>query len=155
MLSKYYLALFNPRSWNDFLNFGARIYGTTSSKIPRAKTIQIGDYLICYISRRALFVGILEIESEYYFDKTPIWQDAMFPVRFKVKPVILLPIESGLPFKKIKNDLEIFRKLENKSAWGAFFINSLNRFDIADGEYLHRELRLKSENREIPKRYRF
>lgn len=32
-----------------------------------------------------IFVGVLEVKSECHEDDTPIWDDSVFPIRFKVE----------------------------------------------------------------------
>ena len=44
--------------------------------------IHPGDYLICYLTGLSRFIGVLEVKSEAYEDDTPIWEDAVFPIRF-------------------------------------------------------------------------
>ena len=66
MSPKYYLALFNRASWQEFLYDGGKVYGTTGTQRNRAKKIHNGDFLICYITGISEFVGILEIKSELF-----------------------------------------------------------------------------------------
>jgi len=47
---KYYLALFNSNTWQEFLDAGGEIYGTTKNKENRAKKLKPGDKVLCYIS---------------------------------------------------------------------------------------------------------
>lgn len=150
MVSKYYLALFNRTSWEEFLSHGGETYGTTPSKNVRAKKIHIGDFLICYVSGTSQFIGILEVVSESYFDKTRIWRNGVFPVRFKVKVVEQLPLNSGLPVGGLKEKLSIFLTLTKQSKWGGFFINSLNEFTFEDGEFIC--LKIHSQSKKQSKR---
>jgi len=42
-MTNYYLALFNSTTWEEFLDAGGNIYGTTKNKENRAKKLKSGD----------------------------------------------------------------------------------------------------------------
>jgi len=137
MEKKYYLASFSPKSWNEFINNGSRIYGTTKHKMNRAKKIHKGNYLICYIATESKFSGLLEITSDMYTDKQEIWSQAIFPIRFAVEPCYILMLNNAIPVLKLKNELDIFKHLTNDKHWSGFFINAFSEFSKKDGEFLH------------------
>ncbi|HVP96755.1 EVE domain-containing protein [Methanoregula sp.] len=147
MISKYYLAIFNVTSWREFLNNGARIYGTTGNQANRAKNLQKGDFLICYITGYSEFVGILEILSDAYVDKSRLWEESTFPIRFDVKLVEKLSEHSGISGRDLVGKLSVLKNLKNPKKWWAFFINSLNEFPSDDGEYLVNAIRMKAASK--------
>ncbi len=107
----------------------------------KEKKIKKGDYLVCYISKRSKFVGILEIASEVYYDESQIWDTGIFPVRFNVHSVYAHNIRDGIHISQIRDRLSIFKKLKNKEKWGGFFINSFNPFSSDDGQIICKELK--------------
>jgi predicted RNA-binding protein len=140
MKKNYYLALFNIKTWEEYLSQEKKVYGTKKSKLKRANNIKKGDILICYVTRLYRFVGVLEVTSEVYFDKSEIWSDNIFPVRFNVKNIIVFPIEIGISINHFRKQLIIFKNLYNKNRWGGFFNNSFNEFPPKDAKFIIRKL---------------
>ena|SRR5208337_1629971 len=145
MSSKYFLAVFSVTSWREFLRNGAKVYGTTGNQINRAKKLQKGDLLICYITGFSQFVGIVEIISDAYVDKSRIWEEDTFPVRFDVRLIEKLSEHSGISGKGLIGKITVLKNLNNPKKWWAFFINSLNEFPAEDGEYLVNEIKMKAD----------
>ena len=146
MEKKYYLALFSEKTWTEFLLSKKKVYGTVKQKIYRANKLNIGDYLICYILRKSLFVGVLQVNSNVFYQESKIWEDTVFPVQFKVKIICEVPTEKGLLAPKMFDKLSIFKRNTNKKRWGVFFMNSFNEFPEEDGKFLYNELS-KLENK--------
>lgn len=140
MEKRYFLALFNEKTWNEFLSQKQMVYGTNKNKIENAKKVKKGDFLICYLSKISEFVGILIVTSDVYYDEFTIWEDNVYPVRLNVQPVIVFPVERGISISQFKNKLTIFKKLKNKNRWGGFFNNAFNEFPSDDGILIHHEL---------------
>lgn len=142
---KYYLALFNEETWNEFLDNGSSIYGTNLNKQRRMETINVGDFLICYVTKLSRFVGLLKINSKAYLDNSRIWKNDIYPVRTSVHPIYVLKVDNGIPISELKEDLEIFTNLKNSKGWGGFFINSLNTFKEHDAEIIINKLKTASK----------
>ena len=53
MSEKYYLALFNEETWDEFLEKGSSVYGTKFNKQTRMRKTNPGDFLICYVTKMA------------------------------------------------------------------------------------------------------
>jgi len=139
MERQYYLALFNEETWTQFL--GQReIYGTTKKGITAANKINIGDFLICYVSKKSKFVGILEVVTKAYYDEQKIWEEGIFPVRIGIKIIIAHPLGKGLHISQFRQRLSLFEKLKNKDNWAGFFMRAFNRFEINDGQIICEEL---------------
>ena len=145
MNEKYYLALFNEETWNEFLDMGSSIYGTTLNKQKRMETINAGDFLICYVTKIARFVGLLDITSKAYLDDHRIWKNDIYPVRVNVQPVYILEATNGIPISELKEELEIFINLKNPKNWSGFFISSLNTFQEHDAKIIVNKLRTASK----------
>jgi hypothetical protein len=140
MTNKYYLAVFNEKSWQEFLAHGGSVYGTRKKKLKPASRIHKNDYLVCYISKCSEIRGLLKVLSDPYIDETPLWNENIFPLRFNVKIIEKLPNGSGIPILELRNELLVFKSLNNPKFWGGFFINSFNEFSQKDGERIVMEI---------------
>jgi len=132
---KYWLDLFTGKTWEEFLKHGASVSGFKERRATVARRIRPGDYLICYLTGVSRFIGVLEVLSESYFDTgTRIWEDQLFPVRFKVKVLYALTAKTAIPVHDLKDRLSIFRDAKTPRAWSGFFRGSLVQFDTKDAE---------------------
>lgn len=145
MNENYYLALFNEETWNEFLEHGSSVYGTTLKKQRRMEAINPGDFLICYVTKLSRFVGLLSITSQAYFDDRRIWKNDIYPLRVNVRPIYSLEATAGIPVIELKEELEIFNNLKNPKAWGGFFQNSLNILKEHDSKLIIDKLKIASE----------
>lgn len=139
----YVLDLFTPETWEAFRRHGSNVTGFVKAHRGRAQNIHPGDRFICYAVRLSRWCGVLEVESEYYEDSSPIFrsEDDPWSVRFKVKPLVTLDLEKALPIRlpEIWNQLDRTKGIElNSPAWGgkAALQSSLARISKADGELL-------------------
>ena len=135
----YWLDLFTGKTWEEFLNSGGSISGFRKNRYNIAKKVKVGDYLICYLTGISRFIGVLEIESNCYFDESKIWEDETFPVRFKVKILYKLTPKTAIPVKKLKEKLSIFQNLKSEHAWSGFFRGSPAKFNVQDGQIIVKE----------------
>src|SRR5262245_37534657 len=104
----YYLDLFTPRTWKEFNESGAKVTGFRDNHWVRAGKIKPGDVFLCYVVGAKRWVGALEVASERYRDESPIWTEEVFPVRFKVKPLVMLEAECGVPMEDFRGKLSFF-----------------------------------------------
>ena len=140
---QYFLALFSEQSWQEFRAHGGKVYGTTKKKQTRAQKLVPGDFLICYISKRMVFAGVLQVTSPPRYDETPLYGQGVFPVRFDVDVVIAVDPDNGMPINELRDRLMIFRKLKNPKIWSGFFLKALNQFPKEDGDVIVESLRLR------------
>ena len=142
----YYLDLFSPETYEAFSRSSRDASGFRIRQKAAAERIQVGDKLICYMTKLSRWVGILEVTSTAYHDSTPIFyeEDDPFVVRFHVKPVVWLDKELALPIRedRIWNKLSFTKGFDKKKskAWTGKLRTSLNRFDDADAALLEKEL---------------
>ncbi len=98
---KYYIDLFSPETARAFSNSNQEISGFRISRKTYVENQDIGpgDKFICYCTKIQRFVGILEVKSKSFIDKKPIFTegDDPFVLRFKVKPIVWLPLEKSIP----------------------------------------------------------
>jgi hypothetical protein len=136
MSRNYWLDLFTGKTWDEFKKNGAKVSGFRRTRHRRAKDIRPGDYLICYLTGLSRFVGVLEVKSECYEDDTPIYEDAVFPIRFEVELVYELTPGTAVPVLSLKDRLSIFQDLSSPHAWTGLFRGSPARFDPNDGHII-------------------
>jgi len=96
--------------------------------------------LYSYILKKQIIVGILQINSEVFYQESRVWEDTIFPVRFDVKIIIKVPNDKGIPVTKMFDKLSLLKNVNNKKRWGVFFMNSFNEFTEKDGDLILDEL---------------
>jgi predicted RNA-binding protein len=71
----YWLDLFSPTTWQEFLEAGGTVSGFRESRWATVQQIKPGDYLLCYLTQISRFIGVLEVTSDPYKDNTrSIWK---------------------------------------------------------------------------------
>src|SRR5690242_5570932 len=105
----YWLDLFTPLTWDEFLAAGARVSGFRESRWSTLQKVKTGDYFLCYVTGISRWIGILEVTSEAYRDTKPIWKDEVFPCRVKVRLISSLTPETAIPVKEMKDQLSVFQ----------------------------------------------
>jgi len=108
---KYWLDLFTGKTWEEFLKIGAKVSGFRERRKIVAQKIHPGDYLICYLTGISRFVGVLKVKSDCFVDETPIWEDAVFPIRFKVKLIYQSHRKRQSLFKILKRNFHSSKKV--------------------------------------------
>lgn len=137
----YYIDLFSPETYESFAKSDRSISGFRTRQLNIANRIKIGDKLVCYLTVLGRWVGLLQVESACFEDTTPIFlpQDDPFIVRFKVKPLVWLQQECGLPIRDVSiwNSLSFTKGLDSKSSqWTGKIRSSLTMLDEKDGQFL-------------------
>lgn len=142
----YYIDLFSPETHKAFTDSTQGISGFRPRQEGIAKTIKPGDRFICYVTRISRFVGVLEVISDYFIDDSPIFFTSIDPfnIRFKVKPIVWLPLDKAIPiYDKLIWDHLSFTG-EGRS-WTAMVRSSLRAFKKEDGNYLIQVLQQQAE----------
>lgn len=101
-----------------------------------AKRVRPGDYFLCYLTGVSRFIGILEVQSETYGDDSRIYEDDIFPVRFKVKVIYQLDPDTAVPIKDLRDKLSIFRNLKSPNAWTGSLRASPAAISQEDGDII-------------------
>ena len=143
----WYTYLFSPDTYEAFRRTDRKNTGVRKRQQRAAARIRPGDVLVLYVTKISRWCGLLEVVGgQPYHDpaKDP------FPVRLRVKPLVLLDVEHGLP---IRNP-EIWEALSftrdegpASSRWTGKLRGSLVPLDGADGELLGRLLRRQDRER--------
>jgi hypothetical protein len=152
----YWLDLFTPYT-------GTRHGATVSGFRPRQRKaaferVKQGDVLLCYLVKLSRWCGSLEVVSSAFEDTTPIFADDNdpFPIRFKVKPLVMLDFEDAIPINEptLWNALSFTRELAIGSvgwAQAAKLRQSLIEIPKTDGELLaHALLHQQTEKKKWP-----
>jgi predicted RNA-binding protein len=143
---RYWLDLFTGKTWEEFLKNDAKISGFRERRKKVSQRIQVGDYLICYLTGISRFIGVLEVKSDCFVDETPLWEDAVFPIRFRVKLIYQLTPKSAIPIQNLKEKLSFFKKAGSKLSWTGLFRGSPNEFLQEDGKIIVEEIKRAAEN---------
>ena len=137
----YFLDLFSPETYEAFSKSGRTISGFRLRHQTAANRVKIGDKFICYMTKLSRWIGILEVQSEWFKDETPIFYatEDPFVIRFQVKPLAWLPKEKAIPIhdNRVWSNLSFTRDYEqNTPQWTGKVRTSLNQMDDGDGRFL-------------------
>ena len=67
----YYTDLFSPETYEAFSGSDQTVSGFRISQHVSAKKIHPGDKLVCYMTKLARWIGVLEVVSECFVDEQP------------------------------------------------------------------------------------
>jgi len=103
------------------------------------------------MTKLSRWVAVLEVVSKCFQDDTPLFYETSDPfvVRFKVKPLALLPKEKAIPIKEaiVWNNLSFTKELPQQgSQWTGPIRSSLTRMIDSDGEFLEELLLSQDKN---------
>jgi hypothetical protein len=150
----YYLDLFSPETYESFSRSDRTVSGFRIRQQKQAGRVQVGDKLICYMTKLSRWVGVLQVEVAVYLDRTPILvpEDDPFVVRFKVKPLVWLEKEFTVPIHDdiIWSGLS-FTKNHDKTSpiWTGRVRSSLTALSQSDGLFLEEVLSSQAMNRKV------
>jgi predicted RNA-binding protein len=130
----YWLDLFTGTTWDEFLADGAKETGFRERRWNTVQRVKPGDYFLCYMTGVMRFVGVLEVISEPFRDDRPIWTQAVFPCRLRVRALVTVPPEAGVPVLDLRDRLSIFKNQRYPNSWTGHFRGSPNRFTPEDGK---------------------
>jgi len=142
----YWLNLFTGTTWQEFQTAGANVTGFREHNWKRASKVTSGDVFLCYLTGVKLWVGLLEVTSSRFRDESLIWGEEKFPVRFQVKPLILLKPEHGVPMDVLKGKLSFYKQDTAPGKWSGWVRSSPTRYDSSDGQVIAEEIRIANAN---------
>lgn len=154
---RYYLNLFSPETLKIFDKSNKSVSGSRISQKSYVERQEIGpgDKFICYVTKIQRFIGVLEIKSYSYVDETPIYSEKdPFVLRFKVEPIVWLPLEKAIPIREneVWSNLSFTKNLDKESnKWTHMVLRSPRLWPENDGKILE-NLLLKQfkEQKEYP-----
>jgi predicted RNA-binding protein len=137
----YFLDLFSPATYEAFGRSDRGISGFRMRQLNVARRIKPGDKLICYMTKLSRWIGLLEVLEGPFVDDTPIFypEDDPFVVRFRVRPLVWLPVEKAIPIHedRVWDQLSFTRgRSKSTSGWTGRLRGSLVQLDDADGAFL-------------------
>jgi predicted RNA-binding protein len=149
----YYLDLFSPETYEAFARSDRSISGFRMRQRNVAKRIKPGDNFICYMTRLSRWMGLLEVLEGPFADETPIFypEDDPFIVRFRVRPLVWLPVEKAIPIHedRVWNELSFTRgQSKRSSTWTGKLRGSLVQLEDADGSFLENLIRQQMDGGE-------
>lgn len=152
---KYYIDLFSPETAGAFTESDQTISGFRNSRKAYVENQNLGpgDRFICYCTRIQRFIGLLEVESKSFIDETPIFTktEDPFKLRFKVKTIVWLPLEKGIPIHddSLWNNLSFTKDLSKDSTnWTYMVFSSPRKWPKSDCKFIENKLieQLNSQN---------
>ncbi|MDD1748639.1 MAG: EVE domain-containing protein [Methanothrix sp.] len=146
MSRNYWLDLYTGKTWEEFLASGGDVCAFRKSRKKIASRIHPGDYLVCYLTGISRLAGILEVKSESFYDETPIYEDDVFPVRFKVNTLYKLDLKTAIPILTLKDKLPMLQNLKSPNAWTGHFRGSPAKLSQKDGEVIVEAIRQAKEH---------
>ena len=136
----YWLDLFTGTTWDEFRDYGANVTGFRPRMKGALQRVKPGDIFLCYLTKVMHWVGALEIIGPSK-DKSQIWKNDEYPVRFDVKPIVMLDAEFGIPMKQLEGKVDFFAGPEYAGKFKGFVRMSPNLFKKAsDGKYIQKLL---------------
>jgi hypothetical protein len=132
----YWINLFTGTTWDEFRKAGGRISGFRARMRAISKRVNPGDIFLCYLTGVMRWVGALEVIKPSQ-DRSRIWNDDEFPVRFEVRPLVLLEPEHGVPMQELQGRVDFFKGPQDAGKFRGFVRMSPNRFQRSeDGELI-------------------
>lgn len=129
----YWLNLFTGKTWREFQAAGGKTTGYREHNWNRAKAIRPGDIFVCYMVGVKRRVGLLEVIGERFRDDSPIYEEEVFPVRFSVKPIVVLKPEHGVPMESLAGKLTFFPVGATSRQWSGLVRGSPTKYKPDDG----------------------
>jgi hypothetical protein len=132
----YYIGVISPEDY-ELPGVGRASFGCLQEQRNAATQIHPGDKFICYVTKRCEWVGVLEVQSDYYLSRNR--NHAPYVLRFKVRVKAWLPIEKTLSIReeKVWKRLSFTRGQQPKDqAWKQQFRRGLNKLSDKDGKFL-------------------
>ncbi len=122
-----WLDLFTGTTWEEFRTAGANVSGFRERMRKSAQRVKPGDMFLCYLTGVMRWVGALEVVAPTT-DTSPIWESDTFPVRFSVRPLVMLDPACGIPMERFEGQLEFYRGPEHRGGFRGFLRMSPNLF---------------------------
>lgn len=134
--------MFTLETWREAAKRDHRVAGFRESIRSRARKVGRRDLFLGYIAGEKRWGGVFEVESGPYTDDTRIWADDLFPVRFNVRPLVILSPQQGVPNSVLADKLEMMKT----SQWSRIRRGGLPEIDEKDALVILSALKKLREN---------
>jgi hypothetical protein len=142
----YWLDLFTGTTWSEFRDAGANVSGFRAKQAKWAQRMKSGDIFLCYLTGVMRWVGALEVIG-LSTDTRQIWKGQDFPVRFDVKPLVVLEPEHGVPMEQLEGRVKFYASSKLRGKFDGFVRSSLKVFqNPKDAELILSLLREAEKN---------
>jgi hypothetical protein len=131
----YWIDLFTGTTWDEFRAAGGKVSGFRARMQATAKKVQPGDIFLCYLIGVMRWVGILKVLGKSH-ERTRIWQEDEFPVRFDVESLVLLDPERGLPMDQLEGQVGFFSEAKDRGKFKGVVRGGLRLLSDKDGEVI-------------------
>lgn len=121
---RYWLDLFTEETWLEAARRGFTVSGFTQHRWATVQQIRPNDILVCYLTGRSTYVGLLRVTGPPFLDETPLWASQVFPSRLPVTPELVFRPDVGISIHSLSGQLSYFRHLTNPHAWTGHFRGS-------------------------------
>lgn len=144
----YWLDLFTGTTWEEFRKAGCRVSGFRQTKGNIARRVKPGDILLCYLTGVMRWLGALEVIGPSQ-DKDRIWKDEVFPVRFDVRPLVVLDPANGVPMDELEGRVAFFIGPKDRGKFKGFVRGSPNLFKRPEDGTLILDLLRRAEREPV------
>ena len=130
---------------DDFLvtrDRGYSIFGMGSKYRRRAQRMQPDDRMLLYVKQLRKWTGVVSVTSEYFEDRTPIWnvgtRGENYPYRVRIRPEIVLREEDYIDALLLAPRMEYVKRWLPET-WPLAFFDTLHLipqrdFSLIEGE---------------------
>ena len=121
---------------------GYSIFGMGSKYRRRAQRMQPDDRMLMYVRQLRKWTGVVSVTSEYFEDRTPIWnvgsRGENYPYRVKIRPEIVLQEEDYIDALLLAPRMEYLKRWLPET-WPLAFFDTLHLipqkdFSLIEGE---------------------
>jgi len=142
----YWLDLFTGTTWDEFRDYGATVTGFRHRMRGSLDKVKPGDIFLCYLTKVMHWVGALEVVGQSK-DKTQIWKNDEYPVRFDVKPIVMLDAEFGIPMNQLEGKAAFYAGPKDAGKFKGFVRMSPKLFKKQqDGDFISNLLKEAKRN---------
>ncbi len=136
-----WLDLFTEETWLEAARDGFDVTGFSEGRWAAVRRIRPGDVLVCYLTGRSAYIGLLVVTGDPYRDTFPIWASQPFPSRLPVRLELGLRPDAGVPISALAERLSYFRNLTSPHAWTGHFRGSPAAIKPEDAAVIEAALR--------------
>lgn len=123
---------------------GFSIFGMGSRYRRRAQRMQPDDRMLLYVRQLRKWTGVVCVTSEYFEDRSPIWnvgtRGENYPYRVKIRPEIVLQEEDYIDALIIAPRMEYLKRWLPE-AWPLAFFDTLHLIPQKDFNLIEGEMR--------------